>query len=135
MMKPLHMAIAALGLTGMIAGAGVARADQPDPTPPYGPGAYTGEWTALGLQPVTITANKALGPAARLYLKLPDSLGKITGLTGRTIELKVQDDTSLRSVNDDPRTVFRLTSPNAADLQMQGAKPGQKLDLPLSRAD
>lgn len=105
------------------------------PTHPYGPGAYTGEWTALGLQPVTITANKALGPAARLYLKLPDSLGKITGLTGRTIELKVQDDTSLRSVNDDPRTVFRLTSPNAADLQMQGAKPGQKLDLPLSRAD
>ncbi|ATU71669.1 hypothetical protein CFR78_07875 [Komagataeibacter rhaeticus] len=133
-MKPFHMALAAISLGGLVAGSSAARAES-DPKPPYGPGAYTGAWTALGLKPVTITANKALGPAARLYLQLPDSLGKITGLTGRTIELKVQDGTSLRSVNDSPRTVFRLTSPNAADLQMQGEKPGQKLDLPLSRAD
>ncbi|MFT9452887.1 hypothetical protein [Komagataeibacter saccharivorans] len=134
-MKPLHMAFAALALTGVVASSGVAHADDTDPKPPYGPGAYTGEWTALGLKPVTITANKATGPAARLYLTLPDALNKITGLTGRTIEMKVQDATSLRSVNDDPHAIFRLTSPNSADLRMQGTKPGQKLDLPLSRAD
>lgn len=134
-MKPFHMALAALALGGVIGGSTAARADGTDPKPPYGPGAYTGNWTALGLKPVTISANKALGPAARLYLRLPDSLGKITGLTGRTIEMKVQDDTSLRSVDDHPRAVFRLTSPNAADLQMQGEKPGQKMNLPLSRAD
>ncbi|RFD20055.1 hypothetical protein DY926_08180 [Komagataeibacter melaceti] len=134
-MKSFTMALGALAVGGMIASAGVARADETDPKPPYGPGAYTGAWTALGLKPVTITANKAVGPAARLYLRLPDALNKITGLTGRTIELKVQDDTSLRSVDDNPRTVFRLVSPNSADLQMQGEKPAQKLDLPLSRAD
>ncbi|BAK83783.1 hypothetical protein [Komagataeibacter medellinensis] len=133
-MKPLYMTLAAFCMGGLIAGSSAAHAES-DPKPPYGPGTYTGAWTALGLKPVTITANKALGPAARLYLQLPDSLGKITGLTGRTIELKVQDGTSLRSVDDNPRTIFRLTSPNAADLQMQGEKPGQKLDLPLSRAD
>ena len=134
-MKPFHMALAALAFGGIVGGGTVARADGTDPSPPYGPSAYTGNWTALGLKPVTISANKALGPAARLYLRLPDSLGKITGLTGRTIEMKVQDDTSLRSVDDNPRAVFRLTSPNAADLQMQGEKPGQKMNLPLSRAD
>ncbi|GAB6967063.1 hypothetical protein JCM25156A_11000 [Komagataeibacter kakiaceti JCM 25156] len=134
-MKSFSMALGALALGGMIASSGLARADETDPKPPYGPGAYTGNWTALGLKPVTISANRAVGPAARLYLRLPDALNKITGLTGRTIELKVQDDTSLRSVDDNPRTVFRLVSPNSADLQMQGEKPGQKLDLPLSRAD
>ena len=133
-MKPFHMALAAFSLGGLVATSSLAHAES-DPKPPYGPGAYTGAWTALGLKPVTISANKALGPAARLYLQLPDSLGKITGLTGRTIELKVQDGTSLRSVDDNPRTIFRLTSPNAADLQMQGEKPGQKMNLPLSRAD
>ncbi|POF63283.1 hypothetical protein CFR73_04335 [Novacetimonas maltaceti] len=141
MTKPLRIAASALMLSGLL-GAGAQALAAPAPAaPPQATQAarptadFLGPWSSLGLEPVTITAGKPAGGVTPLTMKLPASLEKLTGLVGRTFVLRQVNGTTLHSVNNDPEVTFTLTSENSAELKMKGAKPGQVMNLPLSRAD
>ncbi|MBV1834544.1 hypothetical protein KUA02_11080 [Komagataeibacter pomaceti] len=113
-----------------------ATAQPPEAPSSYAISDFAGPWSSLGIEPLTITAqNKETGAAARLGLKLSPPLEKVTGLAGRTIVLKQENGTTLTSLDDNPQTTFTLVSQNSAVLKMKGKKPGQVLNLPLSRAD
>ncbi|MBY4641472.1 hypothetical protein K6L44_16090 [Gluconacetobacter entanii] len=141
MTKPLRIAASALMLSGLLGtGAQALAAPAPAAAPQAEQAAhpttdFLGPWSSLGLEPVTITAGKASGGTTPLNMKLPAPLEKLTGLVGRTFVLRQVDGTTLHSVNDDPDITFTLTSQNSADLKMKGKKPGQVMNLPLSRAD
>lgn len=146
MMKSLRSAalssaaLALCTLTGALAVvpamAAPATAQPPEAPSSYAISDFAGPWSSLGIEPLTITAqNKETGAAARLGLKLSPPLEKVTGLAGRTIVLKQENGTTLTSLDDNPQTTFTLVSQNSAVLKMKGKKPGQVLNLPLSRAD
>ncbi|CAP54706.1 putative exported protein [Gluconacetobacter diazotrophicus PA1 5] len=90
---------------------------------------FTGRWAAMGISPVVIAAPDS---HHQIQITLPDELHAITR---HQFTLTRHDHTTLQSINRDPLVTFRMVSENSADLTIKGNKPGQMLDLPLSRDD
>ncbi|WP_086651365.1 hypothetical protein [Acetobacter cibinongensis] len=116
-------------------------ASQADTSPHSGPAQATastqypvptfeGEWAIMAMDPVKVAGNRALGPAARLLVTLPDSLQKIVGQNH--FSLSRQSGSSWQGKQDDLTVTFKLVSENSAELHISG-KENHKLDLPLYR--
>ncbi|GBQ80494.1 hypothetical protein AA13595_0357 [Gluconacetobacter johannae DSM 13595] len=90
---------------------------------------FTGHWAAMGLSPVIVDAPDGRG---LVHMTLPDELHVVAR---HDIVLTRKDPATLQSRDSDPLVTFHLVSANSADLKIKGQKPGQVLDLPLSRDD
>lgn len=127
-----------LGLTVLPAAAapaaGVSQGDKAgsDATI-YTAAVISGKWTAMSMPPVTIAANRALGPASRLLVHLPDQLNKVN-----------QADFALQRVDGnlwEQKTAkgtlsFKMVSTNFGVLKLVGDnKPGHYYVMPLYRMD
>ncbi|WP_086612256.1 hypothetical protein [Acetobacter indonesiensis] len=91
---------------------------------------FEGQWAIMAMSPVSVAANKAVGPAARLLVTLPESLKKIVGQD--KFSLSRQSGTSWSAKQGDLTVTFSLISENSAQLQVKGTG-NHKLDLPLYR--
>lgn len=89
----------------------------------------TGEWAAMGLSPVVVGT-----PDARhqVQVTLPDELHNYVP---HQVTLVPHGKDSLQSLGHDPLVTLQLVSANSATLTVKGTKPGQTVNLPLSRND
>jgi hypothetical protein len=117
----LAAVLAALSATGLSMGAPTGARAAADP--------FTGRWAAMGLSPVVIGTPDG---HRQVQMTLPDELHVITR---HQITLTRQNHATLQSIGTDPLVMFHMVSANSADLTIKGNKPGQMLDLPLSRDD
>lgn len=135
-MKPLFAAtLLPLGLA--FAGTLPAQAAKPAPHAAPAPAHYAtpvfvGQWAIMAMDPITVVANKATGPAERLLVTLPESLKKIVGQDH--FSLARSSGTEWTGKQADLAVTFSLVSENSARLQIKG-EGAHKLDLPLYRND
>ncbi|ATJ89945.1 hypothetical protein CIW82_03770 [Acetobacter tropicalis] len=125
--------VAALGTSFALpatAHAGDAPPPLADAHTQYPTSLFEGQWAIMAMSPVTVAANKALGPAARLLVTLPDSLKKIVGQD--RFSLSRQSGTAWKGTSGDATLTFSLISENSAQIHITG-KDNHKLDLPLYR--
>lgn len=116
------------------------RADTPPHAAPAQANAHTqyatpvfeGEWAIMAMDPVKVAGNRAMGPAARLLVTLPESLQKIVGQNH--FSLSRHSGSSWQGKQDDLTITFTLVSENSAELHITG-KENHKLNLPLYRND
>ncbi|WP_338086129.1 hypothetical protein, partial [Gluconacetobacter azotocaptans] len=119
-----RMALAAVTVLAVLPLGGVFAPATAAPASPF-----TGRWAAMGLSPVIVDAPDARG---QVHMTLPDELHVVAR---HDVLLTRKDHTTLQSLDSDPLVTFHLVSANSADLKIRGRKPGQVLDLPLSRDD
>lgn len=94
---------------------------------------FEGHWALMSnMGTVTVMANKALGPAARLLVTLPEDLKKIVGQD--RFSLTRQSGTAWQGHQGELTVRFSLISENSAQLHITGTGT-HKLDLPLYRND
>ena len=99
----------------------------------YSVAQFEGHWAFMAnMGPITVMANKALGPAARLLLALPEDLKKIVGQD--RFSLTRQSGTVWQGHEGDLTVKFTLISDNSAQLHITGTG-SHKLDIPLYRND
>lgn len=99
----------------------------------YSIGQFQGDWAVMAnMGHITVMANKALGPASRLLVALPEDLKKIIGQD--RFSLSRQSNTTWQGKSDDVTVTFSLVSENSAHLHVTGTGT-HKLDLPLYRND
>ncbi|MBB2203755.1 hypothetical protein [Gluconacetobacter takamatsuzukensis] len=90
---------------------------------------FTGEWAAMGLSPVVVAAPDA---HHQVQVTLPDELHTYAP---HEVTLAPHGKAELQSPGHDPLVTFQLVSANSATLTIKGTKPGQTVNLPLSRND
>ncbi|GFE94022.1 hypothetical protein [Acetobacter persici] len=133
-MKPLFAsALIPLGLAFALplpAQAAKTAVQAPAAQTHYETSAFAGQWAIMAMDPITVAANKASGPAERLLVTLPESLKKIVGQDH--FSLSRTSGTAWSGKQDDLTVTFRLVSENSAQIQITG-EGTHKLDLPLYR--
>lgn len=99
----------------------------------YSVAQFQGQWALMSnMGTINVMANKALGPAARLLVALPEDLKKIVGQD--RFSLARVSGTAWQGAEGDLTATLTLISENSAQLHITG-KRGHKLDLPLYRND
>lgn len=94
---------------------------------------FNGTWTVLAMTyPIRVMSNRALGPAARLLLALPDDYAKIVGQA--RFALARVSGTTWEGAQDNLHASFMLVSENSARLIIT-SRDGHKMDLPLYRVE
>ncbi|MFW7269311.1 hypothetical protein ACMAUO_15265 [Gluconacetobacter sp. Hr-1-5] len=88
---------------------------------------FTGEWAAMGLSPVVVGAPDA---HHQVQVTLPDELHNYAP---HQVTLAPHGKDNLQSLGHDPLVTLQLVSANSATLTVKGTKPGQMVNLPLSR--
>ncbi|MCH4089723.1 hypothetical protein [Acetobacter sp.] len=96
---------------------------------PHSSAFFAGDWSSMGTV-VTIVANRAMGPASRIIVKLPKNLQK-SGQASFSLSRKSDDEWS--GVQDNVTVSFKLISDNFGILSMVGDKPDHHFEMPLSR--
>ena len=94
---------------------------------------FDGQWTVLAMtDPIRVMSNRALGPAARLLVALPQDYAKIVG-QARFALARVSGAT-WEGAQDKLHASFTLVSENSARLLITSAD-GHRMDLPLYRVE
>ncbi|MBO1324392.1 hypothetical protein K2X14_04365 [Acetobacter sp. TBRC 12305] len=94
---------------------------------------FNGQWTVLAMtDPIRVMSNRALGPAARLLVALPQDYAKIVGQA--RFALARVNGTTWEGAQDNLHASFSLVSENSARLLIT-SKDGHRMDLPLYRVE
>ncbi|GAN67561.1 hypothetical protein [Acetobacter orleanensis] len=127
---PLSLAFAAPLSAPLSALAATPKAQAPVTQAHYETAVFVGQWAIMAMDPVTVAANKATGPAERLLVTLPESLKKIVGQD--KFSLTRASGSTWNGKQGDLTVTFKLVSENSAQIQITG-EGTHKLDLPLYR--
>ncbi|WP_338333033.1 hypothetical protein [Acetobacter sp. LMG 32666] len=136
-MKHILLCSAVLGLAAAPAMAAPHTA-APTPTPAqaettYPTATFMGAWTVRAEVPAfTVAANKALGPAARLLVSVPDVFAATIG--ENRFSLARKSGASWTGTQHDTTMTMTLISPNAGHILITNTN-GHKVDVPVYRND
>ncbi|MDG6094537.1 hypothetical protein LOC54_05320 [Acetobacter sp. AN02] len=92
----------------------------------------TGTWSSMGLAPSTITTAADVTDKGPVTIRLAPFLQKERK---PSYELQYSKGNTWSVSDKDVTISFTLVTENSADLKLSGQKPGQNIDMPLSRAD
>ncbi|GBQ94408.1 hypothetical protein AA23498_2020 [Acetobacter nitrogenifigens DSM 23921 = NBRC 105050] len=129
MRRSLFLPALALGLTVNVTHS-MAAAPKQETSVVYTAPQTSGSWASMGLPAITVSANRAAGPASRLLVHLPDFLRK----GGKADYALAPDGANAWKTSEDGRVVsFTLQSENSAVFKMEGATSSQHIELPVFR--
>ncbi|MFT8418609.1 MAG: hypothetical protein ABF636_07245 [Acetobacter sp.] len=136
-MKHLFLFSALLGLATAPALAAPHTATQAQPAAKaeakYPTAAFMGAWTVRAEVPAfTVAANKALGPAERLLVTVPEIYAVTIGESRFSLARK--SGVSWSGTQHDTTMTMTLVSPNAGQMVITNTN-GHKVDVPLYRND
>lgn len=99
----------------------------------YPTASFMGSWSVRAeVPPFTVAANKALGPAARLLVNVPDVYAATIG--ENRFSLARKNGNSWSGTQHDTTLTMTLISPNAGQIVITNTN-GHKVDVPLYRND
>ncbi|QEO17120.1 hypothetical protein [Acetobacter vaccinii] len=125
-------ALAASGAADKAA-APATKAAAPAQAGHYTMAAFMGKWSVMAnIDPVMVAGNRAMGPAARLLVTLPDTYAKVVGQAH--FSLAKVNDTTWAGTQDTLKISMSLVSQNSAQIVVV-RKDGHTLELPLYRDD
>ena len=99
----------------------------------YPTASFMGSWTVRAeVPPFTVAANRALGPAARLLVNVPEIYAVTIGESHFSLARK--SGSSWSGTQHDTTMTMTLISPNAGQIVITNTN-GHKVDVPLYRND
>ena len=99
----------------------------------YPTASFTGTWSVRAeVPPFTVAANKAMGPAARLLVQVPEVFAATIG--ENRFSLARKNGNSWSGTQHDTTLTMTLVSANAGQIVITNTN-GHKVDVPLYRND
>lgn len=110
-----------------------AATEKAAPTQPYSIASFMGKWAVtMVMEPITIMGNRAVGPAARLLVVVPDNISKVVKQNHFALARKSNE--VWEGQQEDVTATLTRLSENTAQLVLL-KKDGHKMEVPLYRDD